>query len=87
MWTELCRYAYSIEHIQCRSELYALAIDTHTAHYAYNSFEHIDRNIVMRSFEIDNYWTLLLPVREVVFYVFLSTGWCVLFSQNVISCL
>ena len=44
--------------------------------YAYNSFEHIYRYIVMSIFGLDYDRTLLLLVGEVILNVFLNTGMC-----------
>ena len=42
--------------------------------YAYRSFEHIDRNIVMRSSVFDDHWSLMLLVKDIFLNVFLSTA-------------
>ena len=50
--------------------------------YAYGSFEHIYRNIVMRSSCLDYDQTLLLLVGEVFLNIFLYTGMCALFTHR-----
>ena len=50
--------------------------------YAYSSFEHIYRNIGMRSSGLDCDRTLLLLVGEVVLNVFLYTGMFAFFSHR-----
>ena len=50
--------------------------------YAYSSFEHIYRNIGMRSSGLDYDRTLMLLVGEVVLNVFLYTGVCAFFTHK-----
>ena len=72
-------YAYSSLRIQLQYEWYAEGMyDT----YAYSSFEHIDRNIVIKRSGFDYDWTLLLSVSEVCLNVFLSTDWSVFFTHK-----
>ena len=52
-------------------------IPTHTA-----PFEHIHRNTVMRSSELDYNRTLLLLVWEFFLNVFLYTGMCAFFTHR-----
>ena len=50
--------------------------------YAYSSFKHIYRNIVMESAGLDYDRTLLMSVGEVFLNVFLYTGICAFFTHR-----